>query len=308
MALTPGNFELNQRNHNTIVKNLLKRTGELSPEAIKGGSAWYPSAQKDASFIGEQSGQGRLAGAAILGRLSPGQDWDMNRLMGIQTLHLDDKATNAISTAASIPREKDERMKELAKNERTRLRGVAGLPGTPLDNQTTDNINRSLEVRSGTREPMSVFTIKPKASRKVSDFALTIDAGGQHPHAVIDTHAYDAAMGSYRVPYGTGNEHMKKAGVYNFIQSAYAKAHGEAIKRGMIPETMSMGDFQAIHWLHQKQGKQEVNNRASGTSQGTGGNLERILATNPHLDPVRLGLDPIVSRSTHFTTGTGEGR
>lgn len=308
MALTPGNFELNQRNHNTIVKNLLKRTGELSPEAIKGGSAWYPSAQKDAEFIGSESGQGTLAGAAALGRLSPGQDWDLNRLMGIQTLHMDDKATAAIQTAAEIPREKDERLKELAKTERNRLRGVAGLPGTPLDNQTTDNVNKSLKVVQGTAEPMSIFNIHPKQSRKVSDFALTIAAGGEHPHAVIDTHAYDAAMDSYTVPYNTGNIHMKKAGVYNFIQSAYERAHGEAIKRGMIPETMSMGDFQAIHWLHQKQGKQEASARSSGTSRGAGGNIESILAEHPHLDPARLGLDPIVSRSTHFTTGTGEGR
>lgn len=308
MALTPGNFELNQRNHNTIVKNLLKRTGELSPEAIKGGSSWYPSAQRDADFIGSESGQGTLSGAAVLGRLSPGQDWDLNRVMGIQTLHLDDKATAAIRTAAELPREKDARLKELVKVERTRLRGVAGLPGTPLDAQTTDNIDKSLRVVSGGADPMSIFNIHPSKSRKVSDFALTIAAGGVHHDAVIDTHAYDAAMDSYTVPYNTGNDHMKKAGVYNFIQSAYARAHSEAIKRGMIPETMSMGDFQAAHWLHQKQGKQEVSARSSGTSRGTGGSLERMLAENPHLDPARLGLDPISSRSTHFTTGTGEGR
>lgn len=308
MSLTPGNFELTQENHNKIVANLLKRTRELSPEAIKGGSSWYKSGQQDASFIGEQSGQGRLAGAAILGRLSPTTDWDLNRLMGIQTLHVPDRGVAAIREAAEMPREKDERLKSLAATKKTKLKEVAGLPGTPLANQTLDNINKSLKVRNGEIAPLDAFNIHPNKSRKVSDFALTLESGGEHPNAVIDTHAYDAAMDSVHVPYNTGNTHMKKAGVYNFVQTAYADAHQKAIKQGLIPETMSMGDFQAAHWLHQQNKKREVSTRSQGTNKGTGGFIQRMLAENPHLDPAQHGLDPILARTDHFSTGLTEGR
>lgn len=308
MSLVPGSFEPNQRNHNKIVANLLKRTREISPETMRSGSSWYPSGQQDAQFIGEQSGQGRLAGAAILGRLSPTTDWDLNRLMAIQTLHVPDRGVAAIREAVEMPKEKDDRLKELAKSKKNKLRETAGLPGTPLGNQTLSNVNTSLKVRNGEISPLEAFNIHPNRSRKVSDFALTLESGGEHPHAVIDTHAYDAAMDSVHVPYNTGNTHMKKAGIYNFIQTAYADAHQQAIKQNLIPPTMTMGDFQAAHWIHQQNKKKEVSARSSGSRRGTGSFVQRMIAENPHLDPAKHGLAPIITRTDGFSTGITEGR
>jgi hypothetical protein len=207
-----------------------------------------------------------------------------------------------------MPREKDERLKALAAEKRKSLRSEAGLPGTPLGNQTLDNINRSLKVLHGEVEPMSIFNIHPTKARKISDFALTLESGGAHPNAVIDTHAYDAAMDSVHVPYNTGNEHMKQPNVYNFVQSAYADAHQQAIKQKLIPETMSMGDFQAAHWIHQQNKKREVSARSSGSNRGTGGFIQRMLVEHPHLNPAQHGLAPIVPRAEHFSTGLTEGR
>jgi hypothetical protein len=60
MALEPGKFELNQDSHNQIVKNLMRRTKQLTPESVSQGGAWYKSGNQDAEYLGGQFGGGTL--------------------------------------------------------------------------------------------------------------------------------------------------------------------------------------------------------------------------------------------------------
>jgi hypothetical protein len=188
------------------------------------------------------------------------------------------------------------------------LRARAGLTGTPLHLQTTANILDALKVRNNEVDPMDVFKEKPNYSRKTSDFSYTLESGGAHPFATIDTHAYDAAMDNYHIPYDTGNNHMKKAGVYNFMQNVYAHAHAQALKQNLIPSDTTVADFQAMHWMHHINNKIKVNPLAARTAKANITQTGNLLSTHPELDPSTHGLAPIILRSAHFTTGSGEGR
>lgn len=297
MKIEPGNFDLTPEVHKQLVRNLVKRTKEFTPESITAGKEWYPGGQEDSEYIGESAGTGRLGGAAILGKLSSGTEWGKNRMMGLQLLRISDKQQRLLTRASEMPGDAGKV-----------LRQRAGLPGTPLNLQTTSNILDALKVRNKDVEPLDVFKEKPTGSRKTSDFTKTLDTGGAHPFATIDTHAYDAALDNYHIKYGVGNEHLAKAGVYNFMQNVYAHAHAHALKHGLVPSDTTIADFQAMHWTHQINNKVKVNARAASTAKASITQTTNLLAENPGFDPAAHGLRPIVTRTEHFAGGAGEGR
>lgn len=298
--LTPGAFELTQANHDQIVKNLLKRTRQFHKNTVQLGMEWYPSAQKDAKVIGEDNTQ---AGAAAISRLSGTRDYQRNRQMGLQLMSMD--SGDIANLIASKDKSEEER-----KAIRTQI-----LSGTPLNDQTSDNIIRAHNARTGLVEPASIFNRSKRGSNKLPDFFVSVGSGGTDPtHFPIDTHAYDAALDNYHITYGVGNKHMKVAGVYPFLQSAYLAAHQKAIRQGLISKDTTPAQFQAIHWVHHQLGKAQVNSR-SNTRMVQSSTQARATADKfPNLDPATRGLDPIPTveelqtRLGHFSTGISEGR
>lgn len=314
MALEPGKFELNQDSHNQIVKNLMRRTKQLTPESVSQGGAWYKSGNQDAEYLGGQFGGGTLGASSAIAKLSASTDWNKNRMMGLQLPKLDDHATKLIHRSTEIGREMrgEGRSAEEISGETRALRARAGLSGTPLSLQTSDNISAALRVRDNEVDhPLDVFNLKKNGSNKTRDFALALNSAGTHPAAVIDTHAYDAAMDSYHIPYGTGNTHLAKAGVYSFMQNAYADAHQKALKSKLVPEGTSLSDFQAMHWMHQINNKVQVNAKAARTANANITITGNLLKNNPDLDPAKHGLEPISLRTAQldaFGSGSSDGR
>lgn len=313
MALEPGKFELTAENHKQLVANLLKRTKQFTPDSVKAGKEFYPSGQQDSEWLGKEIGGDTLSGAAILSKFSGGTDWNINRMQGIQFPTLDDRAEAQIrkieSTRAEMKAEG--RPKLDITNTVKSIRAKAGLPGTPLGLAGSRELTAALDVRSGAKSPLEIFNDRRK-SRKTPDFRDTLATGGQHTGAVIDTHAYDAALDSYHIPYGVGNQHLNKVGVYDFVQNAYAVAHQKALSRGLVPENTSLGDFQAMHWFHQINNKALVNQKANASAKAAITKIGNLLRNNPQTNPETKGLAPIVlSRQPHlaaFNGGMGEGR
>jgi hypothetical protein len=302
MKVEPGNFELTPEVHSHLVRNLLKRTKQFTPESVTAGKDWYPIGHEYSQHIGEESGAGTLGGAAILGKLSAGTEWNKNVLQGMQVLNVTDRQANLIRRASEISKESGE---ENAKQ----LRARAGLVGTPLNLQTSSNIDAAIKVRNKEVDnPMDVFTEKLSGARKTSDFTYSLASAGEHNAAPVDTHAYDAAMDDYHIPYGTGNNHMKKAGVYNFVQNVYADAHQKALKQGLVPEGTTLPDFQAMHWVHHINNKIKINKNAAKSAKAQTTQTVNLLAAHPDLNPAGKGLPALATRNDHFYAGTGEGK
>jgi len=303
MALEPGKFELNDVSHKQIVNNLIHRTKQLTPESVSQGGAWYKSGNQDAEYLSSQFGGGTLGASSAIAKLSASTDWNKNRMMGLQLPNIDDRSTKLIHRSAEIGKEmrSEGRSADEIKGATSALRRRAGLPGTPLSLQTSDNISAALKVRDDEVDhPLDIFKIKKNGSNKTPDFAMALATAGHHPAAVIDTHAYDAAMNSYHIPYGTGNTHLAKAGVYSFMQNAYADAHQKALKQKLVPEGTSLSDFQAMHWMHQINNKVQVNAKAARSANANITITGNLLRNNPEFDPANHGLAPISLRTAHL--------
>jgi hypothetical protein len=248
-------------------------------------------------------GGGAAHGAAVFAKLSPKTDWQLNRMMGFQTLHIDDKAAATIHEAASLSGPEN-------KPQRDELRKKAGLPGTPLNNAATDTISHVLRLRDTAASTADPFTkdnfsaIGTTKSTKVPDFGMSLATGGHYEKPPIDTHAYDAAVNTLTSATEVAHSHLSKAHVYNFVQSAYVRAHAHAAKHGIIPSDMTLGDFQAVHWIHQQTQKVAANPKSMGAVRGNASAVERYRTTLPHLDPAKQGLSPI-TRLDHFLAGQG---
>jgi hypothetical protein len=292
-----GKFEQTPEVRSQLVSNLVARTKQFTPETISAGKEWYKSGQKDSAYLGEKFGGSTLSGAAALAKLSSGTDWNKNRMMGLQLIHVDDKATSLIHRAAEITGDK-----EHTKN----LRRRAGLPGTPLDLQTNTNISAALKVRDNeVSDPMSIFKINKNTSNKTPDFAHALATGGSHDKPVIDTHAYDAALDSHHIIYGTGNTHLAKAGTYGFLQGAYTEAHAHSLKHGLIPSDTTVSDYQAMHWTHQINAKVNTNPRAAATAKASETQTRNLLNKNPQFNPETHGLSALTLRRKAFEEGSG---
>lgn len=301
--IQPGNFELDQYAHKKLVQHLLDRTRAWTPDTLKLGKQWYPTGQQDSAYLGEKMGGNAAHGAAVFAKLSPQTDWQMNRLMGMQTLHIDDKATAKIHEAATLTGKENTEA-------RTQLRKEAGLPGTPLNHATTGDISSVLRMRDTASSTPDPFTkenfskLGTNYSTKVHDFGQSLATGGHYEKPPIDVHAYDAAVNTLTSGTDVAHGHLNKAHVYHFVQSAYVRAHAHAAKHGLIPSDMTLGDFQAIHWIHQQTQKVGANSNSLGAVRANARAVERYKTEMPHLDPERHGLAP-VSRLDHFLAGRG---
>lgn len=308
--LEPGKWEINDDSKKAMVKNLVDRTRKFTPETISSGAKWYPTGQQDSQYLGERFGSKTpsQAGAAALARLSPKQEWDINRMQGLQLTRTDEKAKGHLEKALGIVKDTKAQVKGMSDQEKepivakakeatTALRKKAGLAGTPLNEQSTDTVVRALKISQGeVSDPMGheVFPKKPASSAsKIEDFAHALSTGGQSHLFPVDFHAYDAAMGRTDLPADVGNAHMKTAGVYNHVQDSYREAHAHALRQKLIPSETTLGDFQAMHWLHHQGLKQSQNTRSAG--RVTSGVTRKInyLKRNPDLDPVKHGLNPL---------------
>jgi hypothetical protein len=308
--LEPGKWEINDDSKKQMVNNLLTRTRQFTPDTVASGAKWYPTGQADSRYLGERFGSRtpEQAGAAALARLSPKQEWDINRMQGLQLTRTDEKAKGHLEKALSVVKETKASVKDLpeeqrapviekAKEETKALRKKAGLPGTPLNEQSTDTVVRALKISSGeVSDPLGheVFPKKPaSAASKIEDFAHALHTGGQSHLFPVDFHAYDAAMNRTDLPADVGNAHMKTAGVYNHVQDSYREAHAHALRQNLIPSETTLGDFQAMHWVHHQGLKQASNPRSGG--RVTSGITRKInyLKRNPDLDPVKHGLTPL---------------
>lgn len=294
----PG-FELTPLNHELIVQNLLKRTRRFSPSTIEAGMDWYPSAQKDARVVG---GGNRDIGGAIIARLSGTRDYQRNRQMALQAMDLPSDQTKALFAAMDAGAEEHKAIR------------AEILGGTPLNDQTTGNIRSAINVRDKVITPDEAFNRKGNGSKKLGDFFIAVRSGGQEQEFPIDTHAYDAALDNHHIKYGIGNEHMKKAHVYPFIQSAYKEAYTRSQAEGTIPSDMTLAGYQATHWLHQQLGKAQVNSRSRARMIQGSTQAQATAEKFPSLNPEAHGMDPIptvesiVTKMDHFATGMGEGR
>jgi hypothetical protein len=308
--LEPGKWQLDDNSKKQMVSNLLNRTRKFTPETVASGSKWYPTGQEDSRYLGEKFGSKtpEQSGAAALARLSPKQEWDINRMQGLQLLRTDDKAKSSLEKAVTVSKETRASIKGLPKEqaqpivekalEQTRsLRRKAGLAGTPLNEQSSDTIVRALRISHGeVSDPLGheVFPKKPaSAASKIEDFAHSLATGGKSHLFPVDFHAYDAAMDRTDLPADVGNAHMKTAGVYNHVQDAYREAHAHALRQNLIPSETTLGDFQAMHWIHHQGLKQSTNTRSGG--RVTSGITRKLnyLKSNPDLDPVKHGLSPL---------------
>lgn len=304
--IRPGNFELDKYAHKKLVDNLVNRTTQWTSKTMEAGTSWYPGGKEDSEYIGSQNQGNVRTGAALLAKVSPQTDWQINRMKGLQFQTVDDKASAKIQEAASLTG------KENAEA-RKKLRGEAGLQGTPLNYTPTTDLATALKMRDKPKEEPFVKqnfpTIGTNQSTKIQDFGESLASGGKAPVIPIDVHAYDAAVNTLQDSQDVSHQHLGKAHVYNFVHSAYVKAHATSIKQGLIPSNMTLGDYQATHWVHQQTLKKAANPRSAGAVAGNQKAVRTYLSNRPDLDPQKHGLQPIPglgnSRQSHFDMGAG---
>jgi hypothetical protein len=296
--LDPG-FELTAKNHETLVRNLLKRTREFSPQTVEEGTKWYPSGAEDAAHVGEGDVN---AGAAILSKLSPQKDWTINRQMGLQLRAI---------TAGQLAPLRQAFHEKADKEELTKVRSDV-LGESPLKNQTTLAILSADNIRQGDVKHDEAFRSKGAGSKKTGDFKTALGSAGEAPTAPIDTHAYDAALDRYDVPYGAGSEHMKTGQSYDFVKSAYTEAHRRAVKTKLVPKDMTLAGFQATHWLHHQLGKALESKKVEAQAYNAVRSGLKFAGRNPEWDPSTHNLQPLQTeeqlsgRLAHFAAGMSE--
>jgi hypothetical protein len=296
--LEPGKFDLTPANHEVVVKNLLKRTREFSPETVKEGVNWYPSGKQDSEHVGEGDVE---VGASMLSKLSPQKDWTINRQMGLQMHALPSGHLDPIREAFHG---------KASKEELSQIRSDV-LGESPLKSQTTAAILGAENVQKGKLSPKEAFKTKGTGSKKTGDFKISLASGGEAPTLPVDTHAYDAALDRYDIPYGTGSEHMKSGHAYDFIKSAYTEAHKRAQKAKLIPKDMTLAGFQATHWVHHQLGKALYSTKVEAQARNAVRSGLKFASQDKNLDPSTHGLAPLQTeeqlsgRLAHFAAGAG---
>jgi hypothetical protein len=284
-----------------LVRNTVNAYATATPGQRNLGAQFYPHWNEDAGYIASQSGQSEAHASALLARLSPTTEAEVNRMMGYQTLHLDDKQTRAITESATFAREAAKHPKnspeQLALKEHSKnLRKQAGLPGTPLNLQTSSNISAALEHRDG----VHANPLETLGRVKINDFGHTID-DPKYPRQTVDTHYHDAMHGRTDIPYeldrGLGAE-----GRYEAHQNVAGRSYDRAAHKGLIdPGKTPPNAFMGGIWYRHQQTKADTNpnaaksRRASESRLGTFVNASR----SGEWDPAKHGQRPVYS---HITT------
>jgi hypothetical protein len=222
------------RQRATLTRNVTNLYRDAPPATVRQGREWYPKAHDEAKTLGEAIGSDTRTGAGIIAAVSPSMSWENNIPAAQQYAGLSDHHVNRMAAA-------NERQKGLARaigqHERQYGKGAAPahlyeqhaqataehmatrqhLAGTPLNNQSTDNIIKGARIRAGER-PEDVLPMHVKTGnfyRNVND--------PSDPHAVtVDTHAHDAARG-VKLPFKT-TRGLTAVSRYEHFAGAYRNA------------------------------------------------------------------------------------
>ena len=270
------------------------------------GRQFYPLWSETAEHMGQAIGKTRDHGSAILAHLSPSTEAERNRIMGMQMIHgLPNgghehlvKAREHFSAAKSAevrrryaPGGSAEwhaltQEHEYHSNENRRHRQLAGIVGTPLGSQSSDNLGNAAAVLLGHHDDDPLGSL---GGLKIGDFGRTIN-NPRHPRAPIDTHYHDAAMGRYDLPYDT-KRGLEAAGRYESFQTASNAAHRRAQEAG---HEVDHSEFMGTVWYNHQNNKVAVNEDARRSRVASDTTLARIRG-NPqfaHFLPEAHGLPP----------------
>lgn len=299
MAIVPGKWSPGKGSHQQMVKNLLDRARDFTPEHIAAGSGWYSLGQEDSDYIGGKAigGLGSVFhGSAILSKLSPQTHWEQNRMQALQVQTLDDHQIHLLRKSVEDPSMREEFLTK------------GRIQGTPLGDAPGKRVLAAVQLHLGEQAPHAAFRKTNTGANKTHDFNQSLSSGGLHG-LTIDTHAYDAAMNTYNYEEGSpAQAHLSSGGVYQALQRAYLSAHKKALQSGLIPEGTTPAQFQAMIWVHHLDNKVRVNNKARGRLIWQDRRNREWQQTMPELDPANHGLPAMQFRSDHFLAGASEGR
>lgn len=289
------------------VASRLVRTYEQTPQNLRdAGAQFYPLWNETAEHIGTAIGKTTEHGAAILAHLSPSNEAEMNRMQGMQIAHsMSDKALAAMVKAgehstmaksfevrsrSAVPGspEHSSLLAEHAKHtaEVQRLRGVAGVVGTPLGNLGSREMGNAARVILGEHDDDPLGSL---GSMKIRDFGGDI-ADPSSPRVAIDTHYHDAAVGRQDIPY-QANRGLEAVGRYESFQHASSLAHERVRAMGIdIPHPAFMGGV----WYQQQQVKAQNNPNARKSRLASESKIARVRAdpANQAFLPESHGLPP----------------
>lgn len=308
---TPGGLWSPQQT-GAVANNLISAYQRAPKESLKLGKRFYPNWNEDAQHLGAAVGQTHEAGAAILAHLSPSNEAEQNRIHALQLVHgMDDRASMHMmkaGAAASRAKSSEVQMRHAVKNEdwaaanvhqeaydkhkaeNAKLRGKAGIQGTPLGSLGSGFIAKALQVKAGVHEdPLGSL-----GDVKIGDFGRLI-ANPKYPRAPIDTHYHDAGVGRLDIPYAAERGLSSKTR-YEHFQNAHQVARGEISEaRGKNIDT---GEMMGGIWYAHQQAKVNANPNAMKARKATETKLAGIrgsAAAQPFL-PERFGLRPALGK------------
>lgn len=291
--MTPAGVWTPQRS-TAVAGNLVRAHQATPPQMHALGSQFYDKWHEDAQYLGQRVGATTEHGAAMIARLSPTTEAEVNRMMAYQLPHLDDRATAAVHKSAgyaeaarSVQGPEKEKLQKAAKQARAK----AGLAGTPLNLQSSSAISKALKHRDQQSGPHPLDEL---GTVKIGDFGRTINDPSRE-RQVIDTHYHDAALGRLDIPYdaprGLGAQSR-----YESFSSSATRAHHMAIKQGIIPEGTRPNDFMGGIWYGHQQRKIEASPSAAQARKASDTRNANFLgaAEAAKWDPAAVGMRPVM--------------
>lgn len=280
--------------------NLADRYVGSSVAARHLGHQFYPSWHEDAEHFGRATGTSTEHGAVALARLSPQTHEALNRMQALQLPHVSDIAEHHIRTAlehrqlSSLAKSSGD-MDEADYHDRMakQSRVKAGLPGTPLNNQSSSTLALALDVRNKAHpHPLT------QLSGKIGDYAGAIHNPTGYQRIAGDTHIYHAAVGggNHAIPYEDTGGLFQRPKVYEGLQQVHRLAYHSNIAAGHVdpavtPPNAHMGTI----WFDHRDTKMGVNEDAAKSAKARDTQITALLAhpLGHQWNPERYGLRPI---------------
>lgn len=287
-----------------LARNAVKAYSGAGPTHRALGARFYPDWHEDADFIGHRAGLSTEHGAAMMARLSPSTEAEANRLMAYQLHHVDSRATAHIHESAALATQAmgkglSEDHKDALKAHSKALRVAAGLPGTPLNLQTSSNISVALRIRDGEAGAHPLDTL---GQAKIRDFGGLIHDPGA-TRQPIDTHYHDALHGRTDIPYNQ-NRGLGSTGRYEAHQESARRAYETAGRKGALdPRETNPGAFMGTVWHAQQEAKVRANPDATKARKAAQSRLTNFLSSSQahHWDPAVAGQRPVNMHLGTFT-------
>lgn len=282
-------------------ENLAHGYRQSSTLARNLGHQFYPSWHEDAQHFGQASGTSAEHGAVALARFSPQTHEALNRMQALQLLHVGDKAEGHIRTALehrqlSTIAEKAGHMDEAAHHDAMakRSRVLAGLPGTPLNNQSSNTLATALDVRNNVH-PHPLSTLRGK----IGDYAGAIHDPKGYQRIAGDTHIYHAAVGggNHAIEYGdTDKLFAKNSPVYEGLQQVHHLAYQSNIAAGHVdPSATPPNAHMGTIWFDHRDRKIGSNEASGKSAKARDTQITSLLAhpLGAQWNPESYGLRPI---------------